>query len=492
MRDFGKLCLAVFYALLVFSFASAQPQPPHRVYGNVTSSGSGVQGLNVTARVSGDILDSDLTSETGFYDISVSGLNPDDVFWIFIQSENGSKVNFTSGASERLDFSGSYSSPEQGQGDNTTGTDPGTGSEGDSSGGGFSGGGSGGGMAPDQKSQVRQELDFEVSLGEDNSARLDMGSLKEGQTVKVRITGQETYLEGFSFDVDRDSDSVTLDVSSMNQKPQDVEEPGFRVFRYYRIDLEGLQQFSGASVSYQLPKQWLVSRSNSSEDFIFKEYIDSWNSASSSVITESFDVYSLESSVSSPGLFASGVESVSRVRDSPGIQVTEFRVESSEVNPFRINISAKVVNQGNSSVSQNLTLYSGQKRIEVARVSLEPGQSRFFTFSSNISSTGLHRFTFAGETATITVNPSQNNQSDGAGFSIALMIGGAGLFVILTVLVGYIYFIEYRRAKELDETVDYLESQSERVGDRMKDVRRDLDRMRSQLGGRETGENDRG
>ena len=480
--------LLIFLSLSVLAGGvSAQPELPHRVYGQVTDGGSPVEGVNVTASCSDC---SSVTGSDGFYDLDLTGSSYSygERVYILVSGQNSSRyVNFTSGASERMDFSGSFDS--SGSQENDTGTSPGGGSTSGSGGGGggTSSGGSPGGSAPSGGTDSQEELSFEVSLDENGSASLEIGELRQGQRINVRVNG-ETYLEGFSFEAGSDSNSVSANIVSRLERPSGVSVPGFDVFRFYRIDLDGLNQYSGASVSYQLSKPWLVSRSNSSDDFVFSTYSGSWERLSSSVVTESLSVYSLESGVSSFGLFATGLEK-SRSDSSGGLEVTDFSVRSSESDPFRVDITATVINQGNSTVSENLTLYSGQRSLEVAEVSLGPNQSRVFSFSSNLSAPGPHSFRFGSETATVTVN--SPGSDDGGGKLSLVLLGVVGsVFLVLTVLVGYIYFIEYRRAKELDETVDYLERQSDRVGDRMEDVRRDLNRMQSQLGRRDRDERD--
>jgi PGF-pre-PGF domain-containing protein len=113
MRRFLIVALAA--GFLIGPAAAQIPELPHRVYGDITDGGDGVEDLNVDFRQnSGNVVARDVTDSDGFYDVNIRDKNisdsgDGDFLYMHVEGSNTSKyVNFTAGESERIDYSGDF------------------------------------------------------------------------------------------------------------------------------------------------------------------------------------------------------------------------------------------------------------------------------------------------------------------------------------------------------------------------------------------------
>jgi PGF-pre-PGF domain-containing protein len=113
MRRFLIVALAA--GFLIGPAAAQIPELPHRVYGDITDNGAGVEDLNVDFREnSGNIVAKAVTDSGGFYDLdiiekNISDSGDGDFLYMHVEGSNTSKyVNFTAGESERIDHSGNF------------------------------------------------------------------------------------------------------------------------------------------------------------------------------------------------------------------------------------------------------------------------------------------------------------------------------------------------------------------------------------------------
>jgi len=109
------LSLILFLSLAV---ATAQPSPPHEVYGNITdsSSSSPASNISVEAKVSGAVVASDTTNSNGYYSVKVASNYSGTDFDLFVDGNNENTFTTSSGTIEKYDVSGDYttSSPDSG------------------------------------------------------------------------------------------------------------------------------------------------------------------------------------------------------------------------------------------------------------------------------------------------------------------------------------------------------------------------------------------
>ncbi|MFB6144728.1 MAG: CARDB domain-containing protein [Candidatus Nanohaloarchaea archaeon] len=105
-----KRRLIIAAVVLCFVAAAAGvPQPPHRVYGDIDDSDGPVDGINVEFRHNGNVEVSGTTNASGYYDLEIpydSSYDGKELELYLEGSGTGNNVTFSSGSSERLDYSG--------------------------------------------------------------------------------------------------------------------------------------------------------------------------------------------------------------------------------------------------------------------------------------------------------------------------------------------------------------------------------------------------
>lgn len=83
----------------------APPEPPHRIYGEVTVNGSTAgPGFSVRASISGGDSVSDNTEANGMYDLTIDG-EPGDSIVLSVEGQNAGSTTYERGGAERIDLS---------------------------------------------------------------------------------------------------------------------------------------------------------------------------------------------------------------------------------------------------------------------------------------------------------------------------------------------------------------------------------------------------
>ncbi len=485
--------------LLFFSVSVAQPQPPHRVYGDVTSDDISTSGLNVSFRNSTNFtVVSGETDSQGVYDVYLSGLDTGERAYLFLEDENTTEyVSFSQGASEGLDChldtstytcveddSGGSDEEDNQDNDPQEEDDPGDGDDGGGTGGGGSGGGfGGGGFAPASEDEP-VEVSSELVNGE---AEVIVGEVDEDQPVEITVS-ESDYIQGLSFTAG-ESGNVSVNLEGYEEMPGNYGAIEGKVFRYFLAEVEGIETFTNMSLGYQVPESWLIERNLSVEN-VSSDLSQgaSWGSVENKLIADGLTMNSFEAvSEDTDGLFA---VKVPEQNETDGQQRPENRgveVQSLSVTPSQdgenAEVTAIVVNNNEKSVNDSLTLTRDGEEVESWQVSLEPGETRELSFSTNLDGSDSQSFSLGGEAASLDTG----SDDESGGLPLLLIVAGGGILLLITVLLAYIYLVEYRRASELDETIRSIEESGERVNQEMENVRNNIERLRRHV----TGSNER-
>lgn len=467
-----KKILGLSFLLVLFALAGlSQPELPHRVYGNVTDSGQPVEGVNVTFRDGEGIKAEGSTNQNGIYDVDINSAEDESVY-LFLDSQNTSlHVNFTSGASEMLSYSGTFSDGSNNE-DNTSEDDDsdsgGGGSGGGSGGGGSASSGDGGIKQPDTDEQP-EKIEIVTEL-ENGSSEVDIGDLEANQQVEVSVLGESSALRGYKFTSQEETEGVYLELNSL-EEVEGVQSPQGEVWRYFSTNLTGIDSYSNAELSYRVSKSWLLERDREKEDTVLMKREEGWERRDYSEVAETLSSISYSAEVSQ-GLLSVVVPKESEARD---IEIKEFNVEQKGLE--EVNITAKVVNSYNSSVNDSVTLYQESTKLKTWEIYLQPGEERELSFTRTFRESGFYRFSIGDKTKEIQL---EQSKPVGNTFIVFATVGGV-ILVLAAGLLAYIYLIEYRRAKELDNQVESIQQQTERVGSSMKKIRGDLNRLQEQF-----------
>ena len=498
----GKF-IFVFVFLAAFSVVGAQSSEPpsdlpHRVYGEVTSDDISTSGLNVSFRNSTNytVVSGNISSQS-FYDLYLSGLGSGEDFYLFLGGENTTEyVNFSQGASEGLnchldadsytcvdDSSSSDGSNDGGGNDNSGSGSTDDGSIGGGSGGSGGGGFSGGGFAPVPEDEP-VEISTELVNGE---ADVLVGEVEEDQLVEITVSGSN-YLKGFSFTAG-ESGNVSVNLEVHEEMPGNYGTIEGDVFRYFLVEIEGIDAFTNTSLAYQVPESWLIERNFSVENISADlSQGASWQSIETRLVADSLSMNSFEAvSGNSDGLFAVKVPSQESPKSDQEPKTRELSVQGLSVTPSEdgenAEVTAMVVNNHQSRVNDSLTLTKNGENLQSWQISLEPGQTRELSFTSSLDREKSSSFSLGGETARIDIGSSEN----GGGLPLIWILIGAGAVIVITGLMAYIYFFEYRRASELDDTIRSIEESGQRLNQEMENVRGNVERLRGNLENSENG-----
>lgn len=464
LRSCKIIALIIFLTAFLLT-TIAQPSPPHRVYGDITYEGEGIANLSVYFSDGSQSYGSDTTASDGFYDIDISGANTGDKVYLFVENSNSTKdVTFTSGGSERLDHSGDYSPGDGSSGDNDTSSGDNTtdGGQDDTSGGSSgsstdstSSGGGGGGFTPpeDDSDSSPEPVVISRELSSDSSP-VAVGSVEQGQEVSIQVSGSEIYLEGFSFVAQEDAENVSVILESYLEKPSETRKfDEGEAFRYYRIDLQGIEDFSDGKVLYSVSKSWLTSRNRSMNSVILESYDgNSWNRHGSEQVGEDFQVHSFEAATAVDGFFATGLTEQKEIVERADIEVSSFELKSSGEETVQLNISATVRNIGNAEGEKTIYLYRDSEIVDNRTVSLAPGEEEKLRFSKVVSEPGVYTYNIGEFREDVEVASSSNN---------FLLIAGGIIFVVITAIL-VIYVKESRRARKLDEQIQDIKRGGQR------------------------------
>ncbi|UWG47034.1 Cell surface protein containing PGF C-terminal sorting motif [Halanaeroarchaeum sp. HSR-CO] len=187
------------------------PQPPHRVYGDVTDA-DGEAVANATVQAvdddTGDVLVETTTNSDGYYDVNVE--EPDgDTFTIeVVDAEDGSEtVEWSSGSSDRVNIQVAEAPPDD-EDDADDGDDTDDGDDGDDAGTGGTGGGGGQPADDDDDEDVDEPASKAVALaGTNPTVRIDAG-----ESISMIGFGSEVELD--------DTASITEVTETPSPAPQ--------------------------------------------------------------------------------------------------------------------------------------------------------------------------------------------------------------------------------------------------------------------------------
>ena len=497
-----KLLILTTALLFSFNLVSAQEYDPttgsipHRVYGEVTSSGAPAEDISVSLETNSQTYASDTTSSDGFYDVNVNSAEESDKIFFFVENENTSKyITFTSGASERMDHAGDYSSgdgTDSGGSDNTTSPDQGTGDDGsigdddsgssDSSDSTDSGGSVGGGSGflpptDEEETEENSSLTSPKTVSTSfpgNTTSVSFGEVEEDQQVAVRVESSEKYLDGFSFVSDQSVDNLSVALEAFTDTPSQVKpfEDG-EAFRYYRVNIEGSKTFSDGVLAYSIPKNWLSSRERSPEDVIMESYDgDSWNRHQSENVAETLSVYNFESGTAVEGFFATGITKQEEAVEQPDIQVSDIKLDPTGEKEVNVNISATLRNQGEVSGEKTVYLYRNSVIIGEKTVEIDSGEHQAVEFTDTVSKSGVYTYELEGFSEEVKVASGSANAVLIAGLLVVILLAGAFVFI---------YIRESRRARELDEKIQGIQNSGEGNGDRLRKLQTELNEMHRDL-----------
>ena len=277
----------IFSLILISAVAgvSAQPVPPHDIYGTVTDNGEAAEGILIEAEVDGTIEDSDTTGSNGDYSLRISSTASN--FNIIVDgSTEESNIQFDSGASDQYDFGGDYientsedetTNPSEDEGDTGPGgapidnnrTDEDQQDEQDQE-------------TPDESENQTQEGPdrvVEAVASENGTASADVGNVSANEKVQVTIPEQasadgEADVESVSFTSTSDASDVSVqveDVGSDFEKVKDKVEnkrPEGKVYSYQNIDVSNVEDdsVSEASVGFKISKAFIEENEATVED----------------------------------------------------------------------------------------------------------------------------------------------------------------------------------------------------------------------------------
>lgn len=446
--------LSLFLILFFVSISIAQFTPPHRVYGEIQDfDGRSVPDMNVSFWNDNTSLQAwDVTDNSGFYDVQLSGLGGGEEVYMFVNGSNTTKyVNFSTGASQGVDHSGDYL-PDQNQnnnGGNNNNPGSGGGSSGGSGGGGSGGGGGGGYFSPPDDQGSVEPKQVAVQLSKPDSKLVDIGSVEENQSVDVSVTGGSS-ITGFSFRASEAAENVKLNLTEFENRPKSVSDLSGSVYSYYFVEIENLDGYDSTDLEYTVPLTWPKSV-NSSADRVFLKYFDeSWSRIGGASRTEKVGSYVFESGTSALGYFASGATEEQQLERKPDIQLRDFQITSEGAQRVDVNLNMVAENLGDINGTRTVELYRDGVLVDRTEVSLEPGDSETLDFDLTLEEPGSHTLEVGSFTRKVEVEESSGN----------IFIIAAGLFVLLVIigLVSLIYIRETKRANELEQKIRDFES----------------------------------
>ena len=473
----------------------AQPELPHRVYGNITDEASGEPvEVDVSIRDE-DTLASGASSSDGFYDIRFTASEGDEVF-LFVQNTNTSKsLVFESGSSESIDYSGDFdldsgpeepTNPEDGNntdGDNNTEENPEENPE-DETGSGSSGGsGGGGGALPgygdndtDDSNETKDDEKDGGSLAPPNTKNIDVtldgytdvdiGRVKENQPVVVTIQNGDT-LRGLEFTAGQDASDVSMRLADSLQPLSGVSINSGEAFAYIDMEVSGIRDVYQTDLSVKVPSSWIDSRGREASEMDLARYSNGWKDRDLSYVSRDTSNFIFSSNFA-PGDYV--VYMPEKVEKTPNINVDSFDVEEIE-NTSRVRLKARITNSGTGSGEKNIPIYANDEVIENRTVSLGPGESMTLDIEREVK----EKTTFSLE--------GQEKVVEARGKSSMILYAGIiGAVIVLMVLVAVLkYVAEQRQARRMEREIAGIRNREQKVEDRMKSLRENVENLRKRF-----------
>ena len=472
-----KLLLIGLLALSFVAISVAQPTLPHRVYGEFTddADGSEISGLNVSFNASGSIVATQNTSSEGFYDLYIQGLSSGENVYLFADGSNTTEyVNFTNGSSTALncrlnssnlcvdtsdDDSNDKDEDDTGDDTNDNTNDD---NNGDDNGGGSTGGGGGGGSPPAGGGFAPLPDDDPVEKSsklENGEANISLGEVEQDQLVSVEVSDAD-YLDGFTFTASSSGDAYVYLKSSNSTS---LEDPGSDVLHYFEVRVSGIDSFTNGSLAYTLPASVLNERNASPSDVSVQiNSGGSWRAVDNSVTYEgvSSDSFRADSG-GVDGVFAVNVPEIesretgeNETESTEGLNIQSLTVTPSE-NGDTASVNLVAVNNRQEALDDVVELRRNGEVVKDWNISLESGETRELSYTSEIGGSEDYMFSAGSESASLTSGSGEDDE----GLPIFLIAVVAILILVGAVLV-YIYIIEYRQAQELDEVIEGIEKRN--------------------------------
>jgi len=490
-----KTCLALTLVFLTTSVA-AQPDMPHRVYGNITDevSGEPVE-VNVSIRNS-SVLASGSSSSDGFYDLRFTASEGEKVF-LFAQNSNTSESTvFEAGSSEEINYAGDFDIdeiPEEPENpddsndteDNNTEDDNTDDQEDetDTGGSGSSGGGGGGGSLPgfgEDDNETQNESEDEGndggSLAPPNTKNIDVtlegytdvsiGNVKQNQHVVVNVRNGDT-LRGLEFTAGTVASDVSLRLADSRQPLSGVSIDSGEAFAYIDMEISGINNIYNTDLSVKVPTSWIDSRDREASEMDIARYSRGWKDRTLSYVSRDTSNY-IFSSDFEPGDYV--VYMPQEKEKVSNINVDSFDVEEVE-NTSRVRLRATITNSGTGSGEKNVPIYANDEVIENRTVSLGPGESMNIDFETEID-----------EETTFSMQGQERVADAPEKTSMSLYAVLAGAVIALLVLVAVLkYMSEQRQARRMEREIAGIRNREQKVEDRMKSLRENVENLRKRL-----------
>lgn len=474
------------------SASDKPPELPHRVYGEITDSGSSepVEGLDVSFRDDSEVFGQASTDSDGFYDIRLSGPEKGDEVFLFIQDENRSEhISYTAGSSERIDYSGDFNAEGSDEDEENNGSDDSESSDSDddsSDDGGTSGGGGGGGGVPPSYDEDGDEDEGEEGTEEDTSlsapntksfdieldgyTEVDVGSLESGQRVIINIedTDERQVLKGLAFTAEEDTSQADLTLADSDAPLSGVSISFVEdVYGYLDIEISGIREVSDTELGLTVDSTWIDSRDRNPGELRLAGHMNSdWQRIDLSYLTQDLEGYRYDAQFM-PGDFAVYLPDQEE-------QVSNIQVDSIEVNRIenssRVRVEASISNSGNSAGEEEFILMANGEEAERYTASLGAGDSAGFTFETDIREDTS--FSMGGKEVT-----AETSQSSTV---IYLLLAGV-ILLIAVIAVVLKYLSEQRKAKKMEKQLKGLRTREENVEARMKSLRQNVDNLRRKM-----------
>ena len=484
----SSLSIVSFFLFTSLVVGQSPPDLPHRVYGEVSSfeTDSPITGANITFRnSSGNILATQNTTDTGFYDLNVELKDSGQRFFLFVDGVNTSEsLNFSRGKSEALDCrfdSSSLSCVENqdsddggsgGSGGGGSGGSGGGGSGGSGGSGGGGSGGSGGGLLPggfggteqdkQDKPPENENITVELQLDNGSSATARIENLSEGQEVDINIEGT-SLVRGLNFVSDQ---KFSKSIISFNSSLISVTNNNFTTLETIDIETENISSTQSLLLGFGTEKFSISGDDITAEDFAMLEGQENLDKIELSV-AEGLRRYLFEANVDNiDGVYQFGYFNKSSPKQ--GIKVEKLITSSSSEKTV---LSIRIKNSANKKLVDSVRLIKDKSMLKEWTVELKPDSKKILNYSVSLDK-GSHIFSVRDQKIEV-------NISDSAATLPLLMIGG--LISILSLFILYLYLSGIRKASQLDRTIERLEKRGEGVDEEMKSLRDDLRRIRTRV-----------
>jgi PGF-pre-PGF domain-containing protein len=312
-------------------------------------------------------------------------------------------------------------------------------------------GGDDGDEEESQQQQQEQGQQGAGNLPSENFGSKDViASLQNGEAsaVATNVSGSMNVnllpdsdsqsLESVNIDISGDLEEMSVDVESLDERPEAVPEAG-TVYRYQSVTTSASdEEVSGATISFRVRKSWLGQRNATLDEVVLKRYTDQWDELETEYLEEDGDFYRFEAETPGFSFFA---VSIKELQESGTVDFDNISLEPQEGEaPLNVTVQGQLVNKGLSGASKTVDLYlDGEKEMN-RTYELEGGERRNFSFGIVIDEPGVHTLEVGDRAFTV-------NAEDPSGSPLPLIAG----LLLLLLSFGTAGYLQYSGMIDFEE-----------------------------------------